>query len=383
MPRLLALGSAVLPVFWIPLAYGIEAIVLAGLCCWAFSLEAFRPLLRSDALRATLCILAAVSFPSQELVGDITNLQWHLTMLAVPIALLPPRRRASSARALLLLLGLVIALSSPQALVLAAVIVFIAIRRHTLAEFQAGLALGTLIEWTVIAAHWMPQQRQMHGFAAVDRFVFAVFVAFTNQIAMFCVFGRLVVKSIYDTAYKGSSLVAFLTIMSFLIVISLRGRREYLKKVWAMLWIIFGVLALAMLRGMDAVYTDMSSVQPWGAHRYFLAGCWCFAFIVLLTIEEYKPAWPAYRQCALAAAIFAVGTYGNFRLAPHSAGDWKKSAAEIENWKTAREAGRPHAEVVVPVSPKGWAIYLPKLAGSPEKGHDAFGLIRVRPVGRS
>ncbi len=361
VPRLLALLATVFPIAWAPLVYAIQAIIVSGLCCWGFCLDEFRPVLRSDALRIVLCILPALAFPAQELVGDITNLQWFLTMFAVPLTLLPPKSRSQTSRILLLLLGLLIALSGPITIILLPVIALYGIRRSRLTEFQIGLTTGTLVEWAVIAAHWLPRTQQAQGFAAINSFVFSILVAFTNQIAMFCLLGRPITKAVWDHTYRGVSLVLLLTLACSLVALYMRGGPAYRERVRLMLWLIFSSIVLANLRGMEATYPDMSSVQPWGAHRYFFLACWCFAFLVLFTIEHYKPAWPAYQQCALGLAIFSVGIYGNFRLAPHAITDWKNYVPEIEAWQADRKAGREHAEVVVPVSPAGWAIRLPKL----------------------
>lgn len=362
VPRLLALADAGLPIAWIPLVYAAEANLVAALCCWAFSLEEFRPILRSDALRVVLCLLTAMAFPAQELVGDITNLQWFLTMIAVPLTLLPPGSQRKSIRYLLLALGLGISLSGPLTLVLLPVVLVYALRRRAVTSFQIGLTSGTIIEWVVIARHWAQHSgTHFNDFGAVSKFVFAVFVSFTNQIAMFSVLGRPITKSVYDYAYKGVSLTFLLAVTCSLVALYMRGGREYREKTRVMLWIIFSAIALALFRGMAVVYTDMSSVQPWGAHRYFFAGCWCFAFLILFSIEHFKPAWPAYRQCVLAVAFFALGIYGNFRLTPHDKALWAKYVPEVQDWEAARNTGREHPEVVIPVNPPGWALHLPEL----------------------
>ncbi len=145
--RLLALLATAFPTSSAPLVYAIEAILVAGLCCWAFVLDEFRPVLRSDTLRAILCLLPALAFPAQELVGDIANLQWFLTMIAVPLALVPSRLRAPGSRVLWLLLGLLISLSGPLTIVLIPVIAVYAFRQRRITDFQIGIVCGTLIEW--------------------------------------------------------------------------------------------------------------------------------------------------------------------------------------------------------------------------------------------
>lgn len=362
VPRLLAWADSGLPLAWIPLAYAVEGNLVAALCCWAFSLDAFRPVLRTDALRVVLCLLTALAFPAQEMVGDIVNLQWFLTMIAVPLALLPPSPERKSMNYLLLTLGLAISLTGPLTLVLIPVIVIYSLRRRTITGFQIGVICGTIIEWLVIVCHWgQHSAAQFKDFDAVSKFVFAVFVSFTNQIAMFSMLGRPTTKSVYQYSYKGVSLVILLSIACSLVALYMRGGREYREKVRVMLWIVFGAIGLALFRGMATGYTDMSSVQPWGAHRYFFAACWCFAFLILYSIEYFKPAWPTYRQCALGCVFFAIGIYGNFRLTPHDKALWAKYVPQVEDWEAARRAGRAHPQVKIPVNPPGWVLNLPAL----------------------
>ncbi len=361
VPRLLALGSSALPIASIPFAYAFEALAVASACCWAFCLNAFRPLLRSDALRFTLCLIAATALPSQEIVGTLANLQWYLTMLAIPLSLLAAEPARIAWRILLFVLALSIALSGPLTLVLLPVIAFYGLRRHRLTFFQMGLTIGTIIQWTVLAFHWKTQPGGPLDFAAFSKDVFAILVAFTNQIAMFSMFGRPAIKAVYGHGYNGASLLLYSVLLFLLFEIAARSRRAFREKLSVMLFIIVSALILAVGRGMQPVYTTMSSSQPWGAHRYFLAACWCFAFIALLSVENFKPLWPAYKQCALAAALFALGAWGNFRLAPHPASNWKTYAADIQDWTAARKTGREHDAVIVPVNPPGWTIQLPAL----------------------
>ncbi|MBV9296794.1 MAG: hypothetical protein JO145_14580 [Acidobacteriaceae bacterium] len=361
VPRLLALLTNAFPVSWAPLLYAIEAFVIAALCCWAFMLEEFRPVLQSDALRVILCLLSAIVFPAQEMVGVISDLQWFLTTVAVPLILVPAKPRPKTIRFLLLLLGLLIALSAPLTIVLVPVIAIYGVRERSITDFRVGILAGTLIQWAVIAAHWTSRAGSLSGFAAVNGAVFATLVAFTNQIAMYCLLGKRVVDRVWHETYKGVSLVLLLTLSCSQLWLYVRGGRQYREKVRLILWLLFSSLLLAILRGTEPAYTEMSAVQLWGAHRYFFMGCWCFAFLFLTTIEDRTPGWPESKRCALAVVPFLLGAIFNFTLAPHAITNWQQYVPEIQAWQTDKSASRAHVEVVIPISPPGWTVHLPAL----------------------
>jgi hypothetical protein len=357
VPRVCALLAAPFPITWIPRIYSIESLLIDGLCCSAFALAAFRPVLESDAQRTLLCLIWAVALPAQELVGSM-QLQWFLTIIAVPLVLLPPKSRPVPARVGLALLAGAIALTGPQPIILMPVIAVYGFRRRTLTEFQAGLVAGTLVQWAVIAKDWAPRAT-VGGFAAVDRQVFATLVTFTNQVGLLSLFGRRPAIAVFSHHYNGASLLLLLVLIALQTALFVRGGRVYRIKVAVFGWLIFSSLALARMRAMP--YPEMSSVQPLGAHRYFYLACWCFAFLVLLAIESYGASWPDWKRCGLTVLIFSFAAVQNFRLTPRVITGWQKYVPEIQAWKTDLDTGRPHRAFAVPCYPPGWLIQFPML----------------------
>jgi hypothetical protein len=367
-PRLLALIGAALPAAVSPVAFAIESILVAGVCCWAFSLEHFRVLLRSDALRTTLCLVAACGLPEQEVIGHLADVQWFLMLIAAPLTLAIPEVRRIASRVLLACLGLLISLSGPATILLVPLIGLRAVRTRRLDDFSMGIMAGTVLEWVIIARHWHTGVAHAGIVDAANSLVFSTLVAFANQIVLLCLAGRPVTQRIWTHDYGGFSLMAVVAFVWLLVLLYRAGTREYKNKARIMIYLIFSSLVVAMLRGMEATYPKMSSVQPFGAHRYFLLACWSFAFLLLAAIADRKAAWPAQKQVALAVVIFLFGAIGNFRIFSHSIPGWqKKYAPEIQAWQADRRAGREHAEVVVPISPPGWVIELPQLAQKPAK----------------
>ena len=368
-PRILALVTAAFPVAWAPLLYAIESILVAGACCWAFVLNPFRAVFRSELIRGVLCLVAATGFPAQELIGNITNVQWFFMLVAVPLTLVPPRCRTGMSRVLFITLGLLIALSAPLTIVLLPLIAIRAMRTRSAEYFSLAIAAGTLIEWVVIARHWTPHGATVHEglLATANALAFTTLVAFTNQVMMFCLLGRAVTQGVWTHDYGGFSLVLLLSFACAQVVLYRSGSREYRTKVRIFMWLILSALVLAMLRGMEPVFSKMSSVQPFGSHRYYLLACWCLALLVSAAILDRRPHWPERKQTAVLAAIFLFGAIGNFRVASQFATEWQPYASEVQAWQADRNAGREHAEVTVPISPKGWVVDLPKLEASPAK----------------
>lgn len=360
--RILAWIAAAFPVAWAPLLYAMESILVAGVCCWVFALDDFRPLLRSDALRAVLCVLAASGFPSQELIGNLTNVQWFFSLAAVPLILAPPECRTAVRRVLFTVLGLFIALSAPLTIILLPLIALRAARTRKMEWFGLAITAGTLIEWAVIARHWAHPATVHGGLPAVaNALVFTTLVAFTNQVLMFSLFGRHVAESVWIHGYGGLSLVLLLSFACAAVVLYRSGSREYRRRTEILMWLILSSLALAMLRGMESVFPNMSSVQPYGSHRYYLLACWCLAWLVIAAIVDRKPDWPQSAQVVVIAAIFLAGATGNFHVTSQFAAEWRGYAPAVQAWQADRSAGREHQEAIVPISPKGWVIDLPKL----------------------
>ena len=365
VPRILALIASLFPVAWTPLLYAIQSILLAGLCCWVFVLDDFRGLLQSGLLRGLLCLLTAFGFPSQELIGNLTNVQWFFSLVAVPLTLAPPACRTVLSRLLFAVVGLLIALSEPLTIILLPLIALRAFRTRKIEWFGAATVIGTLIEWAVIARHWA-HPATVHGtpFAMIKALAFTTIVAFTNQVMMFSLLGRRTVESVWIHHYDAFSLALLLAAACLAVFLYKTGNAAFRRRMETFLWLIFSSLALAMLRGMEAVFPRMSSVQPYGSHRYYLLACWSFASLVIAAIVDRKPEWPHAMQAFVIAVIFLTGALENFNVTSQFANEWRSYAPAVQAWQADRAAGREHPEVIVPISPKRWIVELPKLRAS-------------------
>lgn len=363
--RLLALIASLFPVAWTPLLYAMESILVAGVCCWVFVLDEFRGLLRSDLLRGILCVMSAAAFPSQELIGNLTNVQWFFSLVAVPLTLAPPECRSAVSRGLFTVLGLLISLSAPLTIILLPLIALRAFRVRKMDWFGMAITVGTLVEWAVIARHWA-HPATVHGglLPVASALAFTTLVAFTNQVMMFSLLGRHAAESVWAHGYDGFSLLLLLAAACIAVVLYRSASTEYRRRMEIFLWLIFSSLALAMLRGMESVFPRMSSVQPYGSHRYYLLACWSFAFLVGAAIVDRKPDWPQRAKAVLMGVIFLTGAIGNFKVTSQFADEWRAYAPAAQAWQTDHAAGRQHPEVIVPISPKGWVVDLPKLTGS-------------------
>ncbi len=362
VPRLLAQLDSLLPVRDIPFFYALESILIAGSCCSVFVFDNFQAVLPSGLLRGLLCLLTAAAFPEEEIVANLTNLQWFLVLAAVPLTILPVFSRSMFRRALLLLLALVISLSAPLTIVLIPLLLWRTFRTRRLESFDIGLLAGTAIEWIVIALHSASGPVPLHSFHAIDNLAFSSLVAFANQIVASSLIGSRRTYMFFLEGYKAIGLLLLVAFTCWQAVLYTKGSLRYKQLVRPMLWLIFASVLLANVREMGAVFTAIGSVQPFGAHRYFLLSCWCFAFLLIWALENAKPGWPAWKKAALIAAIFLYGATGNFPLANHTAPSWGQFAPQVASWEADRRAGREHPAVSIPIDPPGWLIQLPQLS---------------------
>lgn len=149
--RLVAVLAAVVPLVAVPLAYNASAIAITALTMPTFSLPGFRHLVRSDALRAAVCV-AIVCIPAgQELLATPTNLGWFLAPWLVFLSVMRAPRSPALVVAWCLGGGLAV-FSTPLAPVAAPLWVLrcvYGVRRHrrsdlafALTQFLALLALA-------------------------------------------------------------------------------------------------------------------------------------------------------------------------------------------------------------------------------------------------
>lgn len=361
VPRLLAQLDGAVPVRAAPFSYALESILIGGFCCATFALDNFRAILASDSLRALLCLLAAAAFPAEEIVGTLTNLQWFLILAATPFAIAPPSARHRVQQILFVLLSLLISLSAPLTIVLIPLLFLRAFRTRRLAPFDLGLLAGTIIEWIVIALHGAAASPVLHSKQGIDHLVFSILVAFANQIVAFMLLGGTKTYLLFIRGYKSIGLLFLVAFTCWQTVLYVKGSPRYRALVRVMLWLIFSSVLLADVRQMAEVFTQVTSAQPFGAHRYFLLGCWCFAFLLIWGLDNVKPQWPASAKAAVIALILLYGASGNFLLAKRSAPSWGSLAPQIESWKADRRMGHEHAPVSAPIDPPGWAVELPSL----------------------
>ena len=78
LPRLVALLCSHLPVLWVPLGYNVIGGLVESLGTAFFFAPANRFLLRSDGLRALVCLIVVAAGPSELLLLNNFNAQWHL-----------------------------------------------------------------------------------------------------------------------------------------------------------------------------------------------------------------------------------------------------------------------------------------------------------------
>ncbi|MBV9611280.1 MAG: hypothetical protein JO091_02355, partial [Acidobacteriaceae bacterium] len=201
-----------MPIRSVPFVYAVESITIASLCCAVFAMDHFRSVLRSDTLRVSLCVLAAGGFAEEEIIGNITNLQWFLVLAAVPLVLAPVQGATKKQRIFLLAFGILLSLSAPLMILFVPILLIRRVRR--IDAFEIGLLFGIVVELVVMVVQGARASAPFGSALAVDNFVFSILVAFTNEVIAFTLLGRRFVFELFRDGYKVFALLLCLTFVS-------------------------------------------------------------------------------------------------------------------------------------------------------------------------
>ncbi len=365
VPRIIAdLGSG-LPIAWVPRFYVTVAFILDTACCSLFALPIFRFLLRSDGMRAVVCVLLALAPGANELIGNVANLQWYLVLPVFLVIALPaemtrnwkPWRVAATSVA-----GFLAVASAPECLIALPIVVAklrdrfglgrpIAVAflvasalqisafghaTHTTASHAGAraLALGFVtaaaLRGVVVplagpwCAQWLSLDHTVLTSVAILVALAALFTPFVNRLSA-------------DNRLHVGTIVYFAA-ASMLLALTLRG------------------FTLTML-------LHRPGINAHDSERYFSTAEFAFIFTVAMCVGTLQ-ATRATRRAVLLLAIFSPGIIANFHGRPFSARvpDWQPDAARVAAWEIAsrRDPAQP-PRLALPIAPEGWTLRLPPL----------------------
>lgn len=363
--RLMTAFAALFPILYAPLVFNVIAIAIAALGCSLFVLPWYRHLVRSDALRAVTCVAAAGALSTQSLVDNLSNSQWYMALAALILLVRADVFRKQPAISLIGLLAgfsLLAALTNPVMIVAVPICIWnlarrcnasisIAVLAGVIAQitysFLAPAAGGVhiLIPWTVLQ---------------IDHLVASAVTAVVYKVVLVSLAGSRAVYLISEKKEVGAFLCILIGTVAWLawLFVSL-DRRKRLQAGAALLVGISSILLPLVARSnLSNTFDSVTQIPDRGEQYFFIAGC-VLLFLMALSIERALSSFSGSIQALALVMVIASGLVTNFKVPPFVDLHWRQSAAEIVEWRAAREHHLFQWGVTVPLNPDSWGIHLP------------------------
>ncbi len=360
VPRLIADVGALLPVFDVPGFYLVVSLTIATIACSLFALPAFRFVVRSDALRIAVCVLIALALDTSELIGNISNLEWFLTIALLLAIALPgsvmrdwsPATRSAAAAGVFL-----IVCTAPATLIMLP-IALLKFKDRTGAgrTLAIAFAAGTVVQiLTFVSAHHAVAGGLPSAILVGRQFV-EVLALRTELVPMF---GVAIARSMTSAHVFVKSLAAVgLVCIAFGLLAgttrTLRGGLLLLSMAYVGLASVLPALILG-----EEVIPDSIGGLVSSERYYFISSC-LFIVVIAMLLDRLKPVPEVFRSILL-LGLFGIGIVRNFHGAPYPipSRDWVRDSARIERWESgSREATAP-LPIRVQLDPDGWWLALP------------------------
>ncbi len=356
---------SVFPVYYAPMIYALAGSALDAACCSLFILPIFRNIIRSDWLRAAVCILTAVTPPAGELVGTLVNTQWYgllggtllLFRQALPIGGAGARVAARGIG--WGLLGLLMALTNPV-LILGIPFCLWNLARGWRADrwYEAGLLLGLAIQLSIFAASSQATANLTHD-RNLPALATAVAVAFVYRAIVSLVIGF---KLALTAAIAKSLSVPAIACGAFVVleigVLWKAGVRDRWK-IAIVLYVAASSLGITLGgRNIHPAFANIRDFQGFYWERYmYLASC-AFIYLMAISIDVLFAQRRLPIQIAVLASVFALGIVSNYRIPHLPDKHWRLYAPLIQERLDHHQIGPGYPRIVVPILPEGWEIIL-------------------------
>jgi hypothetical protein len=362
--RLVAALASLFPATYAPLILNLFAFIIVALCCSLFALNWYRSIVKSDWLRALLCILMATAFYVDETIGNITNVLWYLLVAALLLMLLPdkayeqvrPWQRYIPAAACLL-----IGLTAPLTIVLIPLGIWSAVRRKGPAKLaSAAVVVAALLQVCIVV--FVPSAGRPVPSGNLYELIVGSLMGVTYRVVLSSMLGH----SLAATVPPGVALCILAAVAVWLITLW-RGRDALgRRQVAVSVYLILASVALAMSgRALGRVFANPSHLDQVREERYFLLGACLFAFLVACSIERWMPRRNLATQAAVLLVVFAAGIWGNFRIAPLADLEWRVYGPAVDSWRRAVRSGKSVVRLYIPINnPMAFALELPAFNGS-------------------
>jgi hypothetical protein len=369
VPRLIADAGSLLPLDAVPLFYVMVSYLVAGCCCSLFALATFRFAIRSDRLRACVCLVLALAPNSTELIGNIANLQWYLAFAVFLIIAIPKNRSATWSRTKQTAIALAVFVSAATAPVCLLALPFALARVRDRGgagrAIAAAFALASIVQvWTFARA---PHPTPAHASFGALAIGLVVATALRGEVVPLA--GTWYAQWLSMDHVLPCSLAILAATAALVAAVLVRLEPAERVRVVALLYLaVASVLMALSLRGENLPpFLHQDQVRPWNADRYFFPAQAAFIVLTGLAVERLSRA-PAGFRAAFFVALFSGGIVANFHRWPYPAPTvaWAPEASRVRIWE-AQRATSPHrteAKLVLPIEPPGWKLVLPPLQGT-------------------
>ncbi len=355
IPRLIAGVSSILPARVVPVSFNLAALSLEAVSCSAFFLPCCRDYIRSDGIRAAVCLVMACAIPTgHELVGTISNVQWWLLIPGLILLMWVPKDGSRWKVWAAAAAGLSIALSAAL-LVIAVplVVVRYALGRY-LPPVPAAITLfGTAIQGAVGMGNMAPQSGQAADLVSTLRAIGGAWLS-RPMLQTFC--GERFVRSASDRELAICMALALCITVIGLTALLFRLEQPGRLVVSGALYLGGASLGLVIV-GRHFV-NDFLTTEGWRGflgQRYFFLPSAMLIFLVGVAVQRFCGR-RTFAGVLLLAALFGTGVFQNFRAPQFVDLHWPAYAPQIDRWKEAKSTGRAMRYFDVPINPQPWRL---------------------------
>jgi len=355
VPRIVAAFACLLPIRWVPLCFNATSLLIAAVSCSSFFLKCYRPLMRSDALRAACCLTAAAAVPAgQELIATVCNLQWYLAILSLLLIVAVHGNRLNKfAECALALVQVLIALTAPSTLSYLPFLLWQLKSKPGLLKVRPAIHASALLLQAAVIRH-----NPVKPFLQVNLLFLATLSSGIT---------RCVLKPMFGPAFLDRGIFSLLTIMLWVLIIGvilstvlcLKADRHQAR--WLLPAAYVAVASLLMVlsaRGIAKDFLQVEGIQHSLGERYFFVPTCMFIFCLGSALECLLAKTVGSRiALAIFVLCFGIGTLKNFAVRPFADYRWSESAAKIERWNRDRQAS---GSISVPINPEWFIILTPE-----------------------
>ena len=341
LARLVPFAGAGLPAVAIPAFYAAVVVAFQAACCAAVGVL-LEEVVAQEWTRWLIALALAACIPADGVIGSLSNLQWYLALplLAASIVPIPPRF-VLAARIAAPLVGF----TTPQGIFALPFAAWRWIRRGergdawTPALYAAASVLNVVTIRDPAALHATPGWPLAAAVSTFYRVGDALWL------------GRSGIEAIAAHWSPEGAVLGALTITA---LSALVARMLGARAVLALLFVLFAPIVVTM-SARDLEGASFAHYAFFDADRYFFTAC--AALLVATLIAAARLSSPA-RVIVLVLAC-ATSLFTNFREPqPLEDDDWSAWAPQVDRWRADAGAGRPTAQLSVPIPPH-WQLVLP------------------------